>query len=429
MSIARTSDVQEAFAGDLTKKHRVVGKRLPRIDAVSKVTGEAKYTVDLKMPGLLHGKILRSPVAHALIKSIDTSKAENLPGVRCVLTGKDVPQNLFAFYQWQADKTMLCTTKVRYVGDEVAAVAAIDEDTAEQAMSLIRVEYEPLPAVLSVREAIEPGAALVHESEGNVAWSVKRLVGEPDRAFADCDYVVEGVYSTQEAAHTCFEVNNCVAFWDASDRVTVWTVTQAPHTVRQEVARILGIPREDVRIIGSHQGGGFGGRTVMDMKAPIAAVLSRKTGRHVRIVNTRSEEFATAKTRFPYHMSAKVGATKNGRILAREVTMIADAGAYNDKCAATINFASMMFATLYNVPNLRFEASIIYTNNEMGTAFRGFGNPQLSFATETLLDELAEKMGMDPLELRLEPQRARRNDMLRSRGLRLRNGGVSHSCR
>jgi len=380
----------------------VIGKRLPRIDAVPKVTGEAKYTVDLKMPGMLYGKILRSPHAHALIKSIDTSAAESLPGVRCVITGKDVPQNLFAFYQWQADKTMLCTDKVRYVGDEVAAVAAVDQDTAEEAVSLIKVEYEPLPAVFSVDEAMLPDAPLVHENEGNVAWSVKRLIGDPDKAFAECDVVIEDEYFTREAAHTCFEVNNCVAYWDPSGRVTVWTVTQAPHTVRQEVARILGIPRENVRIVCSHQGGGFGARTVMDVKSPIAAVLSKKTGRHVKIVNTRSEEFASAKTRFPYKMWVKVGAMKDGRIMAREAKVIADVGAYNDKCAATINFASMMFATLYDVPNMRFESSIIYTNNEMGTAFRGFGNPQLSFASEPLLDRLATELGMDPLELRLK---------------------------
>ena len=219
----------------------VIGKGLPRIDAVPKVTGEAQYTVDLKMPGLLIGKILRSPHAHARIKSIDTRAAKELKGVRAVITAADVPDNIFSFYQWLADKNILCRTKVRYVGDEVAAVAAIDEDTAEEALSLIEVEYEPLPAVLTLEEAMSPGAPLVHDDkESNATWSVQRLYGDPDAAFRECDHVVEGTYSTNQVAHTCFEVSNCVAKWDASDKLTIWTNTQAPHTQRQEVARHLG---------------------------------------------------------------------------------------------------------------------------------------------------------------------------------------------
>jgi 4-hydroxybenzoyl-CoA reductase alpha subunit len=381
----------------------VIGKGLPRIDAVPKVTGEAQYTVDLKMPGLLVGKILRSPHAHARIKSIDTAAAKELKGVRAVVTAADVPENIFSFYQWLADKNILCRTKVRYVGDEVAAVAAIDEDTAEEALSLIVVDYEALPAVLTLEEAMEPGAPLVHEDkESNATWSVERLFGDPDAAFAECDYVIEGTYETHQAAHTCLEVSNCIAKWDASDRLTIWTNTQAPHTQRQEVARILGISKRNVRVISSFMGGGFGSKLVMDMKLPIAAVLSKMCSRPVRIINTRAEEFTTAKTRYPYYMYLKTGAAKDGRILARELRVTADAGAYHDKGPATINFASMMFGTLYDVPNMRFEGQLVYTNKEMGTAFRGFGNPQVSFATETQLDELAEQMGMDPLDLRLK---------------------------
>ena len=169
----------------------VIGKGLPRVDAVPKVTGEAQYTVDLKIPGLLIGKILRSPHPHALIKSIDTSKAKQLRGVRAVITAADVPENLFSFYQWLADKNILCRAKVRYVGDEVAAVAAVDLDTAEEALSLIEVDYEPLPAVFTLEEALKPGAPLVHDDkESNATWSVQRLFGDPDKAFAECDYVV-----------------------------------------------------------------------------------------------------------------------------------------------------------------------------------------------------------------------------------------------
>ena len=380
----------------------IIGKGLPRIDAIPKVTGEAEYTVDLKMQGLLIGKILRSPHPHARIKSIDTTAAAQLQGVLAVITAKDVPGTLFSFYQWLADKNILCGEKVRYVGDEVAAVAAVDEDTAEEAISLIKVEYELLPAVFDIEEAMQPGAPLVHEgNESNSNWSVQRLFGDPDKALAECDYVVEGTYVTHAQAHSCLETSNCVAKWDMKDRLTIWTNAQAPHTQRQEVARILGIPRRNVRVINSYMGGGFGSKLVMDMKVPIAAVLSKITGRPVRIVNTRSEEFTTGKTRYPYTMHLKTGATRDGQIVVRDLELIGDAGAYHDKGPATINFSSMMFGTLYDVPNIRFEAKLVYTNKEMGTAFRGFGNPQVTFATESQLDELAAKMGIDPFDLRL----------------------------
>jgi 4-hydroxybenzoyl-CoA reductase alpha subunit len=387
----------------IRRETRIVRQGVPRIDAIPKVSGEAEYTLDRKMPGMLIGKILRSPHAHAVIRSIDTSAAKALKGVRAVITADDVPDNLFSFYQWLADKNILCSGKVRYVGDEVAAVAAVDEDTAEEALSLIKVEYEPLPAVFTLEEAMRPDAPLVHDDkESNATWSVQRLFGDPDAALAACDYVVEGTYVTRQVAHCCPEVSNCVARWDKKDRLTIWTNAQAPHTQRQEVARILGIPQRNVRIINSYMGGGFGARLVMDMKLPIAAVLSRITGRPVRIVNTRSEEFATGKARYPYTLHLKTGATKDGRILVRDLKLIGDAGAYHDKGPATVNFSSMMFGTLYDVPNIRFDGQLVYTNKEMGTAFRGFGNPQVTFATESQLDELAEKMGMDPLELRLK---------------------------
>ena len=249
---------------------------------------------------------------------------------------------------------------------------------------------------------MQPDAPLVHDDkESNSTWSVQRLFGDPDKALAECDYVVEGTYVTHAQAHTCLETSNCVAKWDKKDRLTIWTNAQAPHTQRQEVARILGIPRRNVRVINSYMGGGFGSKLVMDMKVPIASVLSRITGRPVRIVNTRSEEFATGKTRYPYTMHLKTGAMKDGTIVVRDLRLIGDAGAYHDKGPATINFSSMMFGTLYDVPNIRFEGQLVYTNKEMGTAFRGFGNPQVTFATESQIDELADKMGIDPLDLRL----------------------------
>ncbi len=381
---------------------KILGKGFPRLDAVEKVTGAAQYTVDLQMPGMLVGMILRSPVAHAKIKSIDVSKAEALKGVYAVITSKDVPLNKFAFFQWGADKTILTTDKVRYVGDEVAAVCAVDKDTAARAIELIKVEYEVLPAVYDAEQAMKPDAPLLHEAESNVCFEVDRVVGDLDKAFEECDYVCEDRFVTDKQCHCCLEVHNCVVKWDHSGRLTVWTNAQAPHTQRQEIARILGIPQKDVRIIGSYMGGGFGSKLVMDMKVPIAAILSKKTGRPVRIQNTRSEEFTTGKTRYGYTMYVKTGAKKDGQLWARQIKVFADCGAYQDKGPATLNFSSMMFAAHYNIPNVRYDAKLIYTNKQMGTAFRGFGNTQITFACETQLDTLAAKIGMDPLEFRLK---------------------------
>lgn len=381
---------------------KILGKGFPRLDAVEKVTGSAQYTVDLKMSGMLYGKILRSPVPHAKIKSIDTSKAEALQGVHAVITAKDVPLNKFAFFQWTADKTILCSDKVRYVGDEVAAVCAVDKNTAEEAVELIEVEYETLPAVYNSEEAMKPDAPLLHDRESNICFEVDRVVGDLDKAFEECDHVCEDRYVTDKQCHCCLEVHNCIVKWDRNERVTVWTNSQAPHTQRQELARILGIEQKQVRFIGSHMGGGFGSKLVLDMKVPIAAILSRKSGRPVRIQNTREEEFATGKTRYGYTMYVKTGAKKDGRLWARQIRVITDCGAYQDKGPATINFSSMMFAAHYNIPNVRYDAKVVYTNKQMGTAFRGFGNTQVTFACESQLDQLAEKIGMDPLEFRLK---------------------------
>ena len=382
---------------------RILGQRLPRIDAVEKVTGAAQYTTDLKFPGMLYGKILRSSLPHAKIKSIDVSKARRLAGVRAVITAKDVPLNKFSFFQWLADKTILAADKVRYVGDEVAAVAALDANTAEEALDLIEVDYKPLEAVYDPEKAMKSGAPSVHEDQkDNVRFQVERLFGDPDKAFKECDFIVEDRYITDKQCHCCLEVSNCIVRWDQTGQVTIWTNTQAPHTQRQEVARILGVPMRQIRIISSHMGGGFGSKLVMDMKLPIAAVLAKKTGRPVKIQNTRAEEFYAAKTRYPYTMYLKTGVKADGRLWARDLKVIGDCGAYHDKGPATLNFSSMMYAAHYNIPNIRYEGRMVYTNKQMGTAFRGFGNPQVAFACETQLDILAEKIKMDPLAFRLK---------------------------
>ena len=380
----------------------VLGKGLPRLDATDKATGKAQYVIDLQMPGMLFGKILRSPHPHALIKSIDTSRAQNLDGVHTVLTGEDVPLRKFSFFDHLADKTMFCSDKVRYVGDEVAAVAAVDWETATRALELIEVDYEPLPAVFDPEEAMKTGSPLIHDGESNICFQSERVFGDPEQAFRECDYICEDRYVTSHVAHCCLESSNCIARWDPPDRLTVWTSSQAPHTQRQEVARILGMPAGRVRFLGASMGGGFGARLVMDMKLPIGAILSKKTGRPVKIVNTRSEEFATAKTRYGYTIYLKTGAKKDGTLLAREMRIVGDNGAYHDKGPSTLGLSSTVSGMMYNVPNRRFQGIFVYTNKQMGTAFRGFGNPQVTFAMETQLDALAGKIGMGPLELRLK---------------------------
>lgn len=382
----------------------VIGQPVPRVDALDKVTGEQKYLADLQFPDMLYGAILRSPYAHARVVSIDTSEAENIPGVRAVITAKDTPGLKFSFIQALADKLPLAADTVRYVGDEVAAVAADNPDIANEALEHIRVEYEPLPAVFDPEQAMRPGTPLVHPERGsNITFEVHKKYGSPEEGFGRADLVFTDRFTTQRVAHCCMETRGCIARFDRTGRLTVWSPTQAPHTLRQELARVLGIDRSQVNVIRTSAGGGFGSRLVMDMKEPIAALLSKKTGgRPVKIVNTRTEEFMTSRTRYPYIIDLRTGVTRDGRIVAREVRIIVDNGAYNDKGPGTLNFAAAFFTALYAAPYIKFDGYVVYTNHEFGTAFRGFGNPQIHFATESQMDMIAEKLGMDPIELRLK---------------------------
>jgi len=386
----------------MNKDFAVIGKNVPRIDSIPKVTGEARYTCDLKLPGMLWGAILRSPHPHAKILRVNLERAKGLTGVRAVITAEDVPQNRFSFIQALADKNIFCREEARYIGDEIAAVAAVDRDTAEEALQLIEVEYEPLPAVFDPEAAMAPDAPRVHDRENNIVYEFHKSFGEVDKAFELCDVVCEDRYLTHQLAHCCMETSNCIAQVDSSGGLTLYVNTQAPHTQRQELARILGLPIGKIRVVNSNMGGGFGSKLVMDMKGPIAACLSMRTNKPVKIINSRQEEFSTAKTRYPYIMDIKVGATKEGRILSRQARVIVDNGAYNDKGPSTLSFASMMFNVLYDVPNTQFDACLVYTNKQFGTAFRGFGNPQIAFATECQLDDLAKRLKMDPIELRMK---------------------------
>ena len=384
----------------------IIGRSTPAVEGAAKVTAEAHYLEDLHAPGMLYGKILRSPLPHARIRGIDTSRAERLPGVTAVVTARDMPDIKFSFVPEFADKVPLCAPgrTVRYAGDEVAAVAALDERTADEAARLIEVDYEPLEPVLDLEAALSPGSPEVHDG-GNLAYEVHKAEGDVDAAFAGCDLVVEEEFETTRQSHAVMETRGCIAQYGATGQLTVWHQTQAPHTLRAEIARTLDIPQRLVRVIQPETGGGFGARLVMNVMVPIAATLSRKSGgRPVRIVNTRDEEFRCAGARYAYRFKLRLGCTGDGVIRAKSLEVLGDNGAYNDKGISTINFITMSFFSSYDRhhPATSVDARLVYTNKPPGAAYRGFGHAEETFAFESILETMAERLGLDPVAVRAE---------------------------
>jgi len=382
-----------------------IGTATPAVDGSRKVTAETKYLEDIHFHGMLYGKIVRSPLPHARIRGIDTAEAQRLPGVFSVITAADMPGIKFSFVADLADKFPLCPVgdTVRYIGDEVAAVAAVDEATAEEAARRVEVQYEPLTPVTDPEQALDKVAPMLHES-GNIAYELHRSEGDLAAAFANCDCVVEEEYETSRQAHAIMEARGCIAHFDRTGHLTVWHQTQTPHTLRAEIARALGIPQRRVRVIQPETGGGFGARLVMNVMVPIAAVLSRKAGHPVRIINTREEEFQSAGSRYPYRFRLKLGCTSDGILRAKSLEVTGDNGAYNDKGPSTLNFIALSFFTSYeqHSPAAKVDARLIYTNNPPGAAFRGFGHAEERFAFESCLDSMAKRLDMDPIELRLK---------------------------
>lgn len=382
--------------------HWLVGQSAPKGDGKEKATGDILYVEDMVLPGMLYGKILRSPHAHAKIVKIDCTKARELPGVRAVITAEDTPKIKFSYNAGQEDNLPLCDDIVRFIGDEVAAVACDSPEIAEQALGLIEVEYEVLPAYFTTGEALKEGSSPLHEGHThNVPFEVHTSHGDVEKAFTEAEHIFEDTFDTSKQAHCCLERRGCIAHYDQSGRVTLWSQSQTPHTQRKEMAKVLGIPVSDVRVIRMPIGGGFGNRLVMDMKEPIAAMLSQKTKRPVQITNTRQEEFMTARPRYPYTITLKTAVTKEGKIIGRHVTAIVDNGAYSDKGPNTLKYCENVNACFYDVPNTKFDGYIVYTNKQYGTGFRGFGNPQITFAIESQMDLMAERLGFDPVEFRL----------------------------
>ena len=382
-----------------TRDLSVVGQPAHRKEGFAKVTGAARYVADVPMPGVLTGKILRSPYAHARIESIDTSKAEALRGVWAVVTAEDTLERGWgAFIQ---DQLALAAENVRYVGDEVAAVAAIDAETAQAAVDLIDVRYEELPAVFDTEEAMAEGAPLIHQaSERNVALTIDVERGDVEKAFAESDVVVEETFESHHQWHAALETIGSVAEYAADGKFTIHMNTQTLFMARGRIAWVLGVSEAEVRVIQTEVGGGFGGKSCDDNNAIIAALLARKAGRPVRIINTREEEFlAGSRPRVPMKTWVKMGFMRDGKIRAKQIRIIADNGAYCGKAPAILGVAALRHDTAYKYADVKTQAYLVYTNKIPTGAFRGFGNPSAAWAVEQVLDMGALALGMDPLEL------------------------------
>ncbi|NIQ40264.1 MAG: molybdopterin-dependent oxidoreductase [Proteobacteria bacterium] len=382
----------------------IVGQRICPIDGVEKVEGTALYPEDLRLDGLLYGKILRSPHPHARIVSIDARRARSLAGVVCVVTAEETPKKMFLGVAPPfQDQMPLEGDKVRYVGDEVAAVAAESEEIAEKALEFIEVHYEALPAVFDPFEAMKDGAPLIHEGkEKNIAAVVKRNLGDPEGAFAESDHIFEDDYNTPAVSHTNLEPRCTVASVGEEGILSIWTPTQSPYFVRKEIAHVLDLSLSKVQIREINGGGGFGSRSKVCEDEAITALLAVKSGRPVRVTYTREEEFTATRTRIPFHIHIKTGVRKDGTLLARAMRVVADKGAYCMFGPAIIGFAAGVSCSLYRVSHVSYEAYAVYTNKHFGGPFRGFGAPQVTFAIESQMDRIAEELGIDPVELRLK---------------------------
>ena len=373
----------------------VVGVAVPRLGLAAKVRGEARYTADLKRPGMLYGRVLRSPHAHARIVRLDTSAAERMPGVHAVLTHRDVPQ-----VRLEADLLPL-EPVLRFVGDEVALVAAESEAMAEDALRSIRVEYEVLPAVFEAEEALRPGAPLVH-AEGNLVGG-KTLVlerGSVAQGFAEAARVFEDTFHTQMHAPVGMETRAALAEWDG-DRLTVWKTSRAVHASdRQTLARVLSLPLEHVRVICPNMGGGFGNKDEGRL-AVLVALLARQAGRPVRLEYSRAEEFIAGRNRQAADMHLKIGVQADGTPTAIALQTTMNAGAFVASGMNVTRRVGQGALYLYTCPHARFEGRTAYTNRPAGGSFRGLGAPLGHFALEVLIDQIAASLGDDPLDYRL----------------------------
>jgi 4-hydroxybenzoyl-CoA reductase alpha subunit len=386
------------------KKYNVINTPVHNIDGIAKVTGRARYTFDVYLPHMLYGKILRSPHAHAKILNISVSKALSLPGVKAVVTGQDtlgIKQGIWRRYKELCDEEILARDKVRYIGEPVAAVAAIDEDTAEEALDLIEVEYEPLPAVFEQLEAIKEGAPLIHEhAERNINVTRHIEWGDVDEAFRAADYIREDWFRCSSQAHMCMETHCAVASFTPEGRLTVYTSTQSHYYIQVLLAWVLGMRENDVRVISRYTGGGFGSKFELDSAQFCSSLLSMKVCRPVKIVLSREEEFMATKRRTPMFYYLRSGIKKDGSFLAKEARVFTEGGAYTAMGATALYLTGFFQAFPYVWPSYRYDGYRVYTNTAPTSAMRGFGAPQAIFCAETQIDLIADELGINPIELR-----------------------------
>ncbi len=393
----------------------VVGQPEKKVDAAKLVQGKPAFADDVEMRGMLVGKLLLSPVAHAWIKRIDVSKARALPGVHAVLTYQDVPRVVFTTAgqshpepgphdQFSLDK------KVRFVGDRVAAVAAKTEAIALQALEMIEVEYDELLAIFDPRKAMEPKAPVIHDEpeswnivdkERNLAGVIDFEVGNVKEGFKQADHVFEAEYTVQQVQHAAIEPHVCVTWWDEDDRLVIRTSTQVPFHVRRILAPVLGLPPKRIRVIKPRIGGGFGGKQEVLIE-DICAHLTIATGHPVRMEYTRAEEFIASRSRHPMIVKMRTGVKSDGTLVANEMTVLSNTGAYGTHAMTVAGNTGHKALALYKAPNIKFHADIVYTNLPVPGAMRGYGVPQGFFPVESHMEDIARKLGLDPLEFRLK---------------------------
>jgi len=389
---------------------RVAGQSLPRIDAPGKVTGSAVYAADFALPGMLYGKVFRSAEPHARLVRLDTTRAASIPGVRAVVTAADAADVRYGAAV--KDEPVFAADVVRYVGQPVAAVAAVTLEAAEAALAAIEAQYEPLPPVLDLAAALAPGAPLVHEGwrdytaipilqrDGNVCNRARIVVGDVERGWVEADHVFEQRFTTAMVHQGYTEPRAAVAAWDSSGQVTVWSNTQLPFDVQATLADILATVPSKVRIIVPGVGGGFGGKLRIGVEH-FAALLARKSGRPVKVMTTSEEELVAAYPRQGTVIELKTGVTRDGRLTARQGRIYFDTGAFAGSGPGVASVATMVLAGPYRTPNLHLEGYAVYTNKTNCGSYRAPSGPQSNFAVESQMDIIADALGIDPLELRL----------------------------
>lgn len=410
-----------------------IGKSVPRKDGPSKVTGQAKYTVDIQLPRMLVGRILRSPHPHARILHIDTSRAKRLKGVEAVVTGSDTLGKKYGFVEtprYPPDQYPLAMDRVRFVGEELAAVAAVDEYAAEEALSLIRVDYEPLPAVFEPEEAMQPGAPEIHprdpkvgEDLANIGGKTATSWGDIEAGFAEAHYIRQDRFESHLRTHGYLEAQATVASYESGDKLNIWTSSQGPFIKRDFLARLFGLPVSAVRVLKTYVGGAFGGKCDFFSHEFCAALLSMKTARPVKIAVSREEIFASYRHGQPLIIEIKTGLKKDGTFVAQQIKTINNCGAYRGTGPVVI-FLAYSFAMIpYRVPHFKYDGYSVYTNNPVRTAQRGHGVPQMRFAVESHLDMIAEELAIDPVSIRLKNARQPGEEL--PNGDNLHNFGLS----